>query len=97
MIYNSKPGLTGIGSIVFRDEEELITKVKDNGGDTWAFYKSEIYPYKGKLEQWYQENASFGLDLMIVFTTAWTIIRPNSDLIFKMYKSLPVKPRTLIL
>ena len=26
--HNVKPGLTGIGSIVFRDEEEIITKIK---------------------------------------------------------------------
>ena len=28
VIYNVKPGLTGIGSIIFRDEEELILKLK---------------------------------------------------------------------
>ena len=26
VIYNVKPGLTGIGSIVFRDEEELLSR-----------------------------------------------------------------------
>ena len=30
VIYNVKPGLTGIGSIIFRDEEDIITKVKSN-------------------------------------------------------------------
>src|SRR5690606_2286133 len=35
IIYNVKPGLTGIGSIVFRDEEQLITNVKNSGGNTW--------------------------------------------------------------
>jgi lipopolysaccharide/colanic/teichoic acid biosynthesis glycosyltransferase len=52
VIYNVPPGLTGIGSIIFRDEETLITKVRDAGGDTWAFYKNDIYPFKGKVEQW---------------------------------------------
>ena len=47
VIYNVKPGLTGIGSIIFRDEEELITEVKNNGGDLWEFYKGKIYPFKG--------------------------------------------------
>ena len=28
VIYNVKPGLTGVGSIIFRDEEELITECK---------------------------------------------------------------------
>ena len=49
VIYNVKPGLTGIGSIIFRDEEELITNVKNRGGNTWEFYKYKIYPFKGEL------------------------------------------------
>ena len=42
VIYNVKPGLTGIGSIIFRDEEELITDVKNNGGDLWSFIKENL-------------------------------------------------------
>ena len=49
VIYDVKPGLTGIGSIIFRDEEELITDVKNNGGDLWEFYKGKIYPFKGRI------------------------------------------------
>ena len=47
VIYNVKPGLTGIGSIIFRDEEELITEVKNNGGDLWEFYKGKFILLKG--------------------------------------------------
>ena len=54
IIYTVKPGLTGIGSIVFRDEEEIITKVKNEGGDIFSYYKNKIYPFKGKIEIWYQ-------------------------------------------
>ena len=45
VIYNVKPGLTGIGSIIFRDEEELITDVKNKGGDVHEFYVNQIYPH----------------------------------------------------
>lgn len=89
VIYNVKPGLTGIGSVIFRDEEELITQVKEKGGDIWAFYKNDIYPFKGKLEQWYQENISFYTDFMIIFLTAWVIISPKSELVYKIFKGLP--------
>ena len=65
VIYNVKPGLTGIGSIIFRDEEELISEVKNNGGDLWEFYKGKIYPFKGELEIWYQNNKSFNLDIFL--------------------------------
>ena len=89
VIYNVKPGLTGIGSIIFRDEESLITQVRDNGGDTWDFYKNTIYPFKGQVEQWYQHNQSFLTDLTIIFLTAWVILFPQSQLIYKVFPTLP--------
>jgi len=89
VIYNVKPGLTGIGSIIFRDEEELITEVKNNGGDLWGFYKGEIYPFKGQLEIWYQNNKSFILDIKLIFLTAWVIFLPTSKLYEKWFKDLP--------
>jgi lipopolysaccharide/colanic/teichoic acid biosynthesis glycosyltransferase len=88
-IYNVKPGLTGIGSIIFRDEEELITNVKDKGGDVVNFYKNEIYPLKGELEIWYQANRSFFLDFKLIFMTAWVIFFPKSKLYKKWFKDLP--------
>ena len=75
-IYNVKPGLTGIGSIIFRDEESIISAVKDE--DPHEFYKRVIAPYKGELEMWYQKKRSFFLDLQLVFLTAWVILFPNS-------------------
>jgi lipopolysaccharide/colanic/teichoic acid biosynthesis glycosyltransferase len=92
VIYNVKPGLTGIGSIIFRDEEALITNVRDAGGDTWEFYKNDIYPFKGKVEQWYQANQSFLTDLKIIILTAWVIIFPKSEIVYQWFSSLPKRP-----
>ena len=89
VIYNVTPGLTGIGSIVFRDEEELITEVLESGGDTWDFYKNTIYPHKGQLEKWYQRNQSFWTDFKIIFATAWVVIKPESDIVYSWFKGLP--------
>lgn len=89
VIYNVRPGLTGIGSIIFRDEEELITKVKDSGGDTWDFYKNKIYPFKGQLEEWYQSRQSFITDLKLIILTAWVILVPESDIANKWFPDLP--------
>ena len=89
VIYNVKPGLTGIGSIIFRDEEKLITDVKNNGGDLWDFYKNTIYPFKGNLELWYQNNKSFSLDIKLIFLTAWVILSPTSKLYERWFKDLP--------
>lgn len=89
VIYNVKPGLTGVGSIIFRDEESLITAVKNNGGDVWGFYKGKIYPFKGELEIWYQNHKSFMLDMKLIFLTAWVILSPTSKLYEKWFKDLP--------
>ena len=88
-IYNVKPGLTGIGSIIFRDEEDLISNSNE---DPHVFYTRVIAPYKGALEMWYQENASVITDLKIIFLTAWVIIFSKSRLPFAMFKTLPERP-----
>jgi lipopolysaccharide/colanic/teichoic acid biosynthesis glycosyltransferase len=89
VIYNVRPGLSGIGSIIFRDEEEIISKVKTNGGDIWDFYKNTIYPFKGDLELWYQKNKSFFLDIQLVYLTIWVIVFPNSKIYENWFKDLP--------
>lgn len=86
-IYNVKPGLTGIGSIVFRDEEVLISGVK--GGGYHEFYETVIAPYKGALEIWYQERKSLKLDLKLLVLTALIILKPSSRLHEQWLKDLP--------
>lgn len=46
VIYNVRPGITGLGSIVFRDEERLLSQP---GIDPVVFYTENIAPYKGEL------------------------------------------------
>ena len=87
IIYNSKPGMTGIASILFRDEEKLLS----DAGDPRAMYAS-IYPYKAALEIWYQQHASTYTDIMIIFLTAWSIICPQNKLVKKIFKDLPERP-----
>lgn len=87
-IYNVKPGLTGIGSIVFRDEEELLSKTNLPLDE---YYKKFISPYKGELELWYQKNISFTTDFIIIVITAYTIFFPNNNLVSFFFKDLPKK------
>ena len=89
LIYNIKPGLTGIGSIIFRDEEVLLNDVKVRGDDTWEFYKKKIYPFKGKIELWYQKRMGFLLDFKLIILTAWVIFFPKSKIYEKLFNDLP--------
>ncbi len=82
-IYNAKPGMTGIGSIIFRDEEKIIST-----GDPVAMYKL-VYVHKGELEMWYQQHASLWTDIKIIFVTAWLIVFSKSKLEQKAFKGLP--------
>jgi lipopolysaccharide/colanic/teichoic acid biosynthesis glycosyltransferase len=85
-VYNVIPGLTGIGSIVFRDEELIITQSNLPVQET---YRTIILPYKGALEVWYQRHRNFYTDFMILFLTAWYVLFPKSNLVHKVFPSLP--------
>jgi len=92
-IYNVKPGISGISSIVFRDEEDLFSK---SDLPPHEFYRLIIAPYKGELELWYQKRKSILLDFQIIFLTVWIIIFPKSNLAYKMFKTLPQKSAELL-
>jgi lipopolysaccharide/colanic/teichoic acid biosynthesis glycosyltransferase len=83
-IYNSRPGITGIGSVIFRDEEKIMSESQG----IQATYK-EIFDYKGAVEMWYQQHISFYTDIMIIFLTAWYIFFPGSQLVYRVFPGLP--------
>ena len=91
-MFKSKPGITGLGSIIFRDEEKWISNHK---GDKHKFYKDKIAPYKGELELWYYKNQSFYLDLKILIITLYVVFKPDSGILFKTIKNLPKIPSYL--
>lgn len=91
IIYNVKPGLTGLGSLIFRNEEALITTVKERGLDPIQFYQNEIYPYKGELEKYYQENYGFSTDLKIFFGTVLMVLFSNEKIPFLLFPNAPKK------
>lgn len=90
-IIKVRPGLSGIGSIVFRDEEDLM----DQAEDADRFYDDVIMPYKGELEFWYVEHQSVWLYFQLIFLTAWVILSPKSELHTKWLKGLPAQPESL--
>ena len=83
------PGLSGIGSTIFRDEEAILAKT---GMDYTECYKTMIAPYKGELELWYLNHKNLWVDFQIIFLTAWVVVFPSSQLPYKTFKDLPAKP-----
>ena len=90
-VYNSKPGITGIGSVIFRDEEHLISSSKL---PPQQFYDTVIAPYKGDLEIWYNKNKSFVTDVKIIFITVWVILFSKSRIVHSAFPDLPKPAHT---
>jgi lipopolysaccharide/colanic/teichoic acid biosynthesis glycosyltransferase len=92
IILSMRPGLTGIGSIVFRDEESIVER---SGLSVEACYRQLIGPYKAKLEAWYKERQNVVTYFLLIAITAWVIIRPHSKIYRRIWPSLPPLPNTL--
>lgn len=95
IIYSNKPGITGIGSLIFRDEEKLVSVYNAAGGNTFEYYSNYIFPYKSQLEIWYFKNVSFTVDLKILLLTFWSILNNNSNIIYSLFRDIPKKPDIL--
>ncbi|MDB4556695.1 sugar transferase [Akkermansiaceae bacterium] len=88
-IQDVQPGLTGIGSIIFRDEETII---HESGEDYHEFYRREIAPFKGEVELWYKRRRSFFTDMKIIFVTAWVVLFSKSNFVARIFPDLPGHP-----
>lgn len=74
IIKKIRPGITGIGSIIFRDEEKFLDDAKK---DSKILYQNEIIPFKAKLEIWYCQNRNIFIDHIIILITVLNILLPN--------------------
>ena len=83
IIASTMPGLSGVGSIIFRDEEKIL----QNSSDPDATYKEEITPKKAALEKWYVKNKSIGLYFKLIFLTVIAVASSNIDM-KKFFKGL---------
>ena len=81
-----RPGVTGIGSIVFRDETSLFKGVK---GSYEVFYRDQIAPVKGELELWYIKNKGFRVDFKILRFTVVAVLYGQVKSIEKRFENLP--------
>ena len=84
-IIRVRPGLSGIGSIIFRDEENMMGSSVDSA----HFYDHVIMPYKGQLEEWYVANQCLGLYFKLIALTFWVVILPESRAVWRVFTSLP--------
>lgn len=86
IVIKMKPGLTGAGSIIFRDEESIM----GNSKLPWEeCVKQEIMPRKAAAEEWYFQHQGFITDLKLICITAWVVLFPASNIMNNTFADLP--------
>ena len=90
-IVKGRPGLSGIGSIVFRAEEDMINAARDPN----HFYDNVIMPYKGALENWYAWNHTILSYFLLIGLTVWVVVFPHSTAVWRVFRDLPEPPDEL--
>ena len=90
-IIKVRPGLSGIGSIIFRNEEDMM----HTNNDPNEFYDHIVMPYKGTLESWYVSHQNISSYFSLIGLTIWVVLGLSSGLVWKLFKDLPPPPEEL--
>jgi lipopolysaccharide/colanic/teichoic acid biosynthesis glycosyltransferase len=91
VIKQVKPGLSGVGSIIFRGEEDIM----HGAMASIDFYDTVIAPYKGSLEEWFVANKGLYIYFMAIFVTVWAVLFPKTRVAWTVFKGLPELPEEL--
>ena len=91
IITKVRPGLSGLGPLVFRDEENILSE-NESSVD---FYDKVIAPYKGEVEAYYVINSGIITYFLVILLTIWVVVFPKSKLVWKFFPDLPVPPESL--
>lgn len=65
IILNVKPGVTGLGSLKYRNEEQLLSQQTS----PLHYNDTIIWPDKVRINKWYVHNQTFLLDLKMLYYT----------------------------
>ena len=92
LIYQSRPGITGLGSVVFRHEETILAKSSKPRNQC---YREDILPVKGALEVWYLQHKCLLVDIKIIVLTFLALFSTDNRLCLKWFKDLPINEADL--
>ena len=92
IIKKVRPGLSGLGPVVFRDEENILS---DNETSI-DFYDTVIAPYKGEVESFYVHSQNVVTYFKIILATVWVVLFPKSKIIWRLFPKLPSPPKNLV-
>lgn len=92
-----RPGITGLGSMIFRNEDSILDAVAGDDADFRnRFHDTIIAPYKGELELWYTHHCGWRSYFLLLALTAWKLVSPSDSWVWKhFYHDIPEPPRDL--
>ena len=90
-IIKVRPGLSGIGSIIFKNEEFMMNE--DDKPD--KFYDEVIMPYKGTLEKWYVSNRGIFMYFYLLIMTLIIIFGFKPKFFKSLFRDFPAVPQKL--
>lgn len=64
-----RPGITGPASLKYRDEEEILKRVQNEGGDPRKYNDEVIFPDKVRINRYYLHHYSFFKDIQMIIVT----------------------------
>lgn len=85
------PGLSGLGSVAFRDEEDMLNAVDDRD----SFHDKIIAPYKGQLEVWFVQHRNIITYFKLIWFTVLAVLKPSSKAWRNSFNNLPPIPSEL--
>ncbi|WP_420861685.1 sugar transferase [Algirhabdus cladophorae] len=73
-VLKSRPGITGLASLVYHRHEELLISQCKTEAQTNAVYERKCVPTKAKLDLMYQANQSLCFDAALILRTARRLV-----------------------
>lgn len=73
-----RPGLTGLATLAFRNEEAILAEIANNQVDN--FYDKKVKPRKAELDREYMRRATFWSDMALIWRTARACLLGPDDL-----------------
>lgn len=74
-VLKSRPGITGLASLVYHAHEEKLLRHTASAAETDAVYSRACVPRKARIDLIYQRRRGLGLDLWILSATLFRVLR----------------------
>ncbi len=86
-----KPGLSGLASILLRNEEEILAAAED----PVDFHKKILTPFKAEIEVWMNKKNNLTNYFLLIFLTIWIVLFPSTKILNNFFKDRPKMPDEL--